>query len=604
MEKDREESMRLAECKPGFKFACTVCKKRFHDYANMCRHRRLAHQRHLLSSKKPKMCDNKDAPSDGKKSISDSIRFHYEPNSYFYNNVARNISENLKYFVEGGVDDIQNHAAYIRWKSDKPRNSSAATETSTKESSSNSAPTNARQNKDKDNALTKYNFPIGFTFTKSYSEVSGEENCERGSPKSDVSGNKPLADHTPEVDLHPITVTTPAPPRPPRPWAPPPTAKPEAHMSDGVPHFFPIDTPSHPPIYPQRRSFDTFQISSGSVIQLPEPQTEPYNFSTKPDDVASQSSKTQSESTLPIKTPSFKLCAVCRSIFSNEEMYQKHMMDKHKISVEASATSVKENVPILPAHNVPPVLTEVTVCSSDVSPPGLGESSSARSPRTCLIVPQVLRPAHKPLSSAREDNSNTGVIDLSPTAAQRAIDLSKSSDNWNSNARDSIDLTCRETVLESPKAKISKCAPGKNKTKSSTNRVVLQTPKVIPRFENPDQKTGTKTWQRVASHTNGLKIPSFPVPVLDLTKDGNPSGLGNYQDVDPCLMAGVVDYSKRQGPDEVSSAQKAPHQPPESTNQDKPAERATKSWCYRPSYNPNPVGLLNVCTSQVPSPTG
>lgn len=51
---DKAESLKIATEKYGestggeSKFACTICKKLFIDYTNMCRHRRLAHQRHLL----------------------------------------------------------------------------------------------------------------------------------------------------------------------------------------------------------------------------------------------------------------------------------------------------------------------------------------------------------------------------------------------------------------------------------------------------------------------------------------------------------------------------------------------------------------------------
>ena len=632
MEKDREESMRLAECKPGYKFACTVCKKRFHDYANMCRHRRLAHQRHLLISKKVRMCNNIDGQIDGNKSISDSLLFDLEPNSYFYNNVARNISENLKYFVEGGADDLQNNAAYIRWKSNNQNVHPVASKTSEKQESLHVSPKGNQEQNTNDDAYTKYNFPAGFKLMENYTElIDGDPmkmRDDKGRPKGSMSTDDANTGLRASPNPAPLPIA--------KPLVLPPAPKPHSPFPNGTSYrpYSGLQDPAHipPPAEPGRRTFDAFQISSGTVSQLqalPEPQQVAYNFSTKPDNNASADLVSQNgpeKTVLPIKTPSVKICAVCRSIFSNEQMYEKHMIDKHKITVESSYSSAKENVPILPAQNVPPVFNEVTISSSNISPPRLGMNSASKSPRMCLNVPQVFKSStsRSPLvfnngnKTTETDTRLPGAMDLSPTASHSntgsshnhssspaALDLTQSGETM-SNSRESVDLICRETVVESPKSKTIKSP--KTKTKPVTNRFVLQTPKIVPRFESPFHKAGLHRGSKKhgsSSLSNGITVPFFPPPVLDLTKDADPSGLGNYQERDPCLDAGAVDYSTKLKTEESST--ETTQIQPQSTARDTivtPPEQTPKTWSYRPSYNPNPIGLLNVCSSQVPSQTG
>ena len=628
MEKDREESMRLAECKPGYKFACTVCKKRFHDYANMCRHRRLAHQRHLLISKKVRLCNNIDRQIDGNKSISDSLLFDLEPNSYFYNNVARNISENLKYFVEGGVNDLQNNAAYIRWKSEEHDVNNLSSETTKKQTLV--SPEENREEKPREEVFTKYNFPEGFKLMENYTELLGGYFLKRRDEENQAKEQMFVDCRNTEQEVSP----NPAPVLRAKPLILPPAPKPHSPFPNGMFRpFLGLQDPAHipPPAEPGKRTFDAFQISSGTVSQLqalPEPQQAPYNFSTKPDNVSVEDPLSEcgpGKTVLPIKTPSVKICAVCRSIFSNERMYEKHMLDKHKITVESSPTSLKENVPILHAHNVPPVHSEVTISSSNISPPRPGINFVPKSPRTCLNVPQVFKSSTSRSFSVFKNGNKTseadahlpGAIDLSNNAGSShssghvpsPLDLTQSGELSTPISRDLKDLTYRENVTESPKSKVTKSP--KTKSKSVANRVVLQTPQIIPRFESPFHKAGVHSsnkTNRNSSVANGITVPFFPPPVLDLTKNADPSGLGNYQERDPCLEAGVVDYSTKQKLQETSStcAEIIQMETPATTRDSvaSPPEQMSKMWSYRASHNPNPVGLLNVCTSQVPSQTG
>ena len=94
--------MRIAASRPselGFHFACTVCRKRFHDYANMCRHRRLAHHRTLLS-----MARNRD--TDVVTPINNACVMEADPFYNFYVNVAQNIADNLNSCLDGTQERI------------------------------------------------------------------------------------------------------------------------------------------------------------------------------------------------------------------------------------------------------------------------------------------------------------------------------------------------------------------------------------------------------------------------------------------------------------------------------------------------------------------
>ena len=106
-ESDRAESMRIAAARPsdlGFHFACTVCRKRFHDYANMCRHRRLAHHRTLLSMATRNHRNG--AEEVEAHSNSASCVMEADPFYNFYVNVAQNIADNLNSCLDGTQERI------------------------------------------------------------------------------------------------------------------------------------------------------------------------------------------------------------------------------------------------------------------------------------------------------------------------------------------------------------------------------------------------------------------------------------------------------------------------------------------------------------------
>ena len=102
--------MRLAiahgKKKQGPKFACTVCRRRFHDYPSMCRHRRLAHQRPIFVP--PIRDENGDVIDDAASQACTTFRRGFydpedEAQAVFYANVANAIADNLQNFIEGKV---------------------------------------------------------------------------------------------------------------------------------------------------------------------------------------------------------------------------------------------------------------------------------------------------------------------------------------------------------------------------------------------------------------------------------------------------------------------------------------------------------------------
>ncbi|CAD5115412.1 DgyrCDS4389 [Dimorphilus gyrociliatus] len=94
---DIADSMRLAKySSSGYKFACTICKKRFHDYTLMCKHRRQIHQRHLIIDEKKNGATSKACDID-----------EMQSQPQFYSKIASNVAENLSKYVVGTVNNIE-----------------------------------------------------------------------------------------------------------------------------------------------------------------------------------------------------------------------------------------------------------------------------------------------------------------------------------------------------------------------------------------------------------------------------------------------------------------------------------------------------------------
>lgn len=184
LEKDRAESRRLAsdhsKSDPSLQFACTICRKRFRDYSNMCRHRRLAHEREAASlelrwgnSEEGTLADgdgyfsDTDSQQDGEKA--DALQT-------YFSGVSRNISNNLQNFIEGKEEQLIKASCHIRWKQKNTMEKLAITE------------------KESDINLEEFNFPQGFKI-RQLSELY-ESPVSSQTLKTEVSSkNIPSADN-------------------------------------------------------------------------------------------------------------------------------------------------------------------------------------------------------------------------------------------------------------------------------------------------------------------------------------------------------------------------------------------------------------------------
>jgi len=161
LEADRAESRRLgaaaSAAAAGDQFACTVCCKNFADYANMCRHRRLAHGCGVRG------IDPDASSSDGEDSqaatgpaaagTSTSAPTSIDAQQVYFSNVAKNIAANLNNHVEGKAEHLSRSGSHIRWRQGTTVALTSAVET----------PGQIR--------LEEFNFPRGFQIRAS-SELS------------------------------------------------------------------------------------------------------------------------------------------------------------------------------------------------------------------------------------------------------------------------------------------------------------------------------------------------------------------------------------------------------------------------------------------------
>ena len=90
-----------------FKFSCTVCKKRFSNYINMCRHRRKVHS----NESKPKV-DEPVFKLNPKKS--QPVIETPEEVALFYASVSHNIATNLNEYIDGTPESLQNFRDHIK----------------------------------------------------------------------------------------------------------------------------------------------------------------------------------------------------------------------------------------------------------------------------------------------------------------------------------------------------------------------------------------------------------------------------------------------------------------------------------------------------------
>lgn len=160
LEADRAESRRLgaagSAASAGDQFACTICCKNFADYANMCRHRRLAHGCGVRG------VDPDASSSDGDESqgaagsaeagaatatAAAAPANGVDSQQAYFSNVSRNIAANLDNHVEGKAEHLSRAGSHIRWRQG----------TTTASSSSAAAAEPPGQIR-----LEEFNFPRGF----------------------------------------------------------------------------------------------------------------------------------------------------------------------------------------------------------------------------------------------------------------------------------------------------------------------------------------------------------------------------------------------------------------------------------------------------------
>ncbi|WAR24229.1 PRDM2-like protein [Mya arenaria] len=135
-----------------FKFSCTVCKKRFSSYLNMCRHRRKVH----TADNKPR----NDHMTFGIHPRPPSpIVENPEETAAFYANVAHNIAINLNCYIDGTAESIQKYSDHIAVDDNKGHTEYAEKETLTEI--------------DEKLKLDNYNFPSNFmpADTVSYTDI-------------------------------------------------------------------------------------------------------------------------------------------------------------------------------------------------------------------------------------------------------------------------------------------------------------------------------------------------------------------------------------------------------------------------------------------------
>ena len=342
--KDRKESMRIAShmkatslspVKPGFKFACTVCKKRFHSYANMCRHRRLAHHRHMLQLHYRQKDEEEDDGDVFHKSPFSSpmkaalMNAKAQANNIYFATVAQNIADNLSNHLAGTKDYIEKPSEVIKWMKTDDKAVAA---------------------KDDDDAgcapLEIYNFPSGFKLKKPYELLRPVKLFGKAAKQAKLAQEAMSPAKASTAPLHtPLSILTP-----------------------------PLPTLTRRPDMPCQGSLNGVPPSgAGQSVILSPPNI----------------SKNSKECTLPIRVPKVKMCKICRCIFHNHTIFQDHMFKRHKVIVgeeeEVKQEKDEEEQPsedVKPQVSSPPpkYVEDVTPLDMTVGPLALGLKRASSAP--------------------------------------------------------------------------------------------------------------------------------------------------------------------------------------------------------------------------------
>ena len=157
--------MKLATFKSGASFVCTVCRKPFEDYANMCRHRRLAHQCSSILNVR----NGVRVESGEDFALSD----YDESEDAFYAHIAENISDNLTNFLEGKKVHLDNCYDHINEKLRPSCRPAAVKQRQRRRSSADGGRFNVAQ----------YNFPKTFRLRSS----RAIEDCDKQGVKKELA---------------------------------------------------------------------------------------------------------------------------------------------------------------------------------------------------------------------------------------------------------------------------------------------------------------------------------------------------------------------------------------------------------------------------------
>lgn len=203
LQADRAESRRLgaaaSAASTGDQFACTVCCKNFADYANMCRHRRLAHSCGVRGIDPDASSSDGDDSSAAARNAPGAVSTSTPASSIdtqqvFFSTVAKNIAANLSHHVEGKAEHLSRSGSHIRWR----QGTSVAT-------SSPAEPSGQIR-------LEEFNFPRGFQIRTS-SELcrvaaSNGHDCSRVITEKDA-GKNGSAESQHEHSKDPILINVP-----------------------------------------------------------------------------------------------------------------------------------------------------------------------------------------------------------------------------------------------------------------------------------------------------------------------------------------------------------------------------------------------------------
>jgi len=209
LEADRAESRRLGAtaaavataATPGDQFACTVCCKNFTDYANMCRHRRLAHGCGVRGvDPDASSSDGDDGPPAAAAAAATAAAATTVTSSQsadsqqaYFASVSKNIAANLNHHVEGKAEQLSRAGSHIRWRQGAASSSSVE------------APGQIR--------LEEFNFPRGFKI-RSSSELcrvvpSSVHKCDPTSMNGDSDAAKNGCTTDQECSKDPVLINVP-----------------------------------------------------------------------------------------------------------------------------------------------------------------------------------------------------------------------------------------------------------------------------------------------------------------------------------------------------------------------------------------------------------